>query len=348
VLKLPDCVGGVPEKYNFSNIALARRATVSEQVSDAPTVIQTEHLAEAAAAWLGEQCTLVRCAPDDPLFGAALEIAQGLVVRTYTVVNAELLGPAKALRVVGRAGVGLDNIDVVACRARGIEVVYTPEANTQAVVEFLIARVTAVVRPGAVLDEPVTLEAWKRLRARRPDRPQMSDMTLGLLGLGRIGRRMAEVAAAIGFRRVLYHDLVEIPLQDRHGASPEPVERVFEEADVLSIHVDGREANRGYVGVGLVDRMKPEVIFVNASRGFVVDSLALASFLQGHPGAVALLDVHDPEPFDATYPLLGLPNAQLFPHMAASTRQADHNMSWVVRDVVAVLAGERPRFPAPD
>ena len=176
----------------------------------------------------------------------------------------------------------------------------------------------------------------------------MSDMTLGLLGLGRIGRRLAEVAAAIGFQRVLYHDLVEIPPQDRYGASQEPVERVFEEADVLSIHVDGREANRGYVGAGLVDRMKPEVIFVNVSRGFVVDSLALASFLRGHRGAVALLDVHDPEPFDATYPLLGLPNAQLFPHMAASTRQADHNMSWVVRDVVAVLAGERPRFPAPD
>ena len=317
-------------------------------MSDAPTVIQTEHLAEDAAAWLGEQCTLVRCSPDDPRFSAALEAAQGLVVRTYTIVNVDLLENARALKVVGRAGAGLDNIDVAACRARGIEVVYTPEANTQAVVEFVIARLAAVVRPGAVLEEAVPLETWKRLRARRPDRPQMSDMTLGVLGLGRIGRRLAEVAAAIGFQRVLYHDLVEIPPRDRHGASPEPVERVFEDADVLSIHVDGRKANRRYVGSGLIDRMKPDVIFVNASRGFVVDSLALASFLRGHPGAVALLDVHDPEPFDASYPLLGLPNAQLFPHMAASTRKADHNMSWVVRDVAAVLAGERPRFPAPD
>ena len=213
-------------------------------MSDAPTVIQTEHLAEDAAAWLGEQCTLVRCAPDEPRFGDALEAAAGLVVRTYTVVNADLLENAKALKVVGRAGAGLDNIDVAACRARGIEVVYTPEANTQAVVEFVIARLAAVVRPGAVLDEPVPLETWKGLRARRPDRPQMSDMTLGLLGLGRIGRRMAEVAAAIGFQRVLYHDLVEIPPQDRHGASPEPVERVMEQADVLSIHIDGRKANQ--------------------------------------------------------------------------------------------------------
>ena len=126
-----------------------------------------------------------------------------------------------------------------------------------------------------------------------------------------------------------------------------PVERVFEEADVLSVHVDGRATNRGYVGGGLLDRLKPAVIFLNTSRGFVVDSLALASFLRGHPDALALLDVHDPEPFDAAYPLLGLPNAQLFPHMAASTSRADRNMSWVVRDVAAVLAGEQPAFPAP-
>ena len=111
--------------------------------------------------------------------------------------------------------------------------------------------------------------------------------------------------------------------------------------------LDGRAANRGYVGDELLRAMKPDVIFLNTSRGFVVDSLTLATFLQGHPEAVALLDVHDPEPFDAAYPLLGLPNARLFPHMAASTRRADLNMSWVVRDVAAVLAGDRPRFAAP-
>lgn len=316
-------------------------------MNDALTVIQTEHLAEEAAAWLGERCTLVRCATDEPGFSDALAAAHGLVVRTYTVVDASLLDRAAALRVVGRAGAGLDNIDVAACRARGVEVVYAPDANTQAVVEFVLARLGAVLRPAAGLDAAVPLEAWKRLRARRPDRPQMSDMTLGLLGLGRIGRRMAEVAAAIGFRRVLYHDLVEIPLRHRHGASPEPAQRVFEEADVISLHVDGRASNRGYVAASLLDRMKPDVIFVNTSRGFVVDSLALASFLRRHAEAVALLDVHDPEPFDATYPLLGLPNAQLFPHMAASTRRADQNMSWVVRDVMAVLSGETPRCPAP-
>ncbi len=93
--------------------------------------------------------------------------------------------------------------------------------------------------------------------------------------------------------------------------------------------------------------MNPEVVFVNTSRGFIVDSLALAAFLKGHPRALAILDVHEPEPFDATYPLLGLDNAWLTPHLAASTNRADLNMSWVVRDVAAVLEGKRPRYPAP-
>ncbi len=316
-------------------------------MNDAPTVIQTEHLAPQAASWLGERCTLIRCAADDPRFDEALKGAAGLVVRTYTAVNGVLLDRAVGLRVVGRAGAGLDNIDVEACRARGVEVVYTPGANTQAVVEFVIAQLAALLRPGEVLDQPVALAAWKQLRARRPERPQLSEMTLGLLGLGRIGRRLAQVAAAIGFQRVLYNDLVGIPPPDRCGAQDVSVQKLFAEADVVSLHVDGRSANRGYVGDELLRSMKPEVIFLNTSRGFVVDSLALATFLRNHPGAVALLDVHDPEPFDAAYPLLGLSNARLFPHMAASTRRADLNMSWVVRDVVAVLAGDPPQFPAP-
>jgi len=320
---------------------------VQEHVSTADTVIQAEHLAPEAAAWLAERCTLVRAAPDDPRFGAAMADAVALVVRTYTTVDAAMLARAPHLRVVGRAGAGLDNIDVNACRARGVEVVYTPEANTQAVVEFVVARLTSLLRPRVMIKEPVALEDWKRLRARRPDRPQMSEMTLGLLGLGRIGRRLAQVAAAIGFQRVLYHDLVQIAPRHRCGAVAVPLERLFAEADVISLHVDGRTANRQFVGEALLQRMKPDVVFLNTSRGFVVDSSALASFLRDHPGSVALLDVHDPEPLDGAYPLLGLPNARLFPHVAAATTRADLDMSWVVRDVAAVLRGDPPRFAAP-
>ena len=186
-------------------------------------VIQTEHLAAEPAAWLARRCRLEVCATDDPRFSGFLGQAKGLVVRTYTIVDEKLLDAAPALRVVGRAGVGLDNIDVGVCRARDVEVVYTPQANTQAVVEYVICLLGSVLRPAVSLEEPVDAERWKQMRAERSGQRQMSELTLGLLGLGRIGSRVAEVAAAIGFERVLYNDLVEIPPARCHGAVSVPV-----------------------------------------------------------------------------------------------------------------------------
>jgi phosphoglycerate dehydrogenase-like enzyme len=313
----------------------------------ADIVVQAEPLAPEAAAWLAGRCRLEACARDDPRFSGFLAEAKGLVVRTYTVVDEALLGRAPALRVVGRAGVGVDNIDVAACRARNVEVVYTPDANTQAVVEYVFCLLGSALRSAVSLAEPVDADRWMQVRADLISPRQMSELTLGILGLGRIGGRMAEVAAAIGFERVLYNDIVEIPPARRHGAVSVPVERLFAESDIVSLHIDGRSSNRHFVGRHLIGCMKSEAILVNTSRGFVVENRALAEFLRGNPGALALLDVHDPEPFDGTYPLLGLVNAKLYPHLAAATSRAHVNMSWVVRDVATVLEGGRPRHPAP-
>jgi phosphoglycerate dehydrogenase-like enzyme len=241
----------------------------------------------------------------------------------------------------------VDNIDVAACRARGVEVVYTPDANTQAVVEYVLSLLGPVLRRQISLAEAVDKGRWQQLRAELSSPRQMSELTLGILGLGRIGGRLAEVAAAIGFGRVLYNDLVEIPPARRHGAVSVPVESLFSEADIVSLHVDGRPSNRHFVGRRLIGYLKPGVTLVNTSRGFVVENQALAGFLRDNPEALALLDVHDPEPFDGTYPLLGLANARLSPHLAAATGRADLNMSWVVRDVAAVLDGDPPQHPAP-
>ena len=145
--------------------------------------------------------------------------------------------------------------------------------------------------------------------------------------------------AGLGMR-VIYNDLVEIDQEQRFGAQPVPVEGLFEQADVISVHVDGREENRHFVDERLLGRMRSDAVLINTSRGFVVDSAALAEFLKAHSGALALLDVHEPEPFGQDYPLLGLPNARLYPHLASRTQRAMENMSWVVRDVVRVLKGE--------
>lgn len=311
------------------------------------TVIQTEHLAAEAAAWLAERCTLRALPVDDAGFEAALAGAHGLLVRTYTAVNAALLDRAPNLRVVGRAGAGCDNIDVAGCRARNVEVVYTPNANTQAVVEYVTGLLLTALRVPVALTEPVDPDRWRQLRAATRHGRQLSELTLGILGLGRIGRRLAEVAGVIGVAGVLYNDLLDIPADQRFGAVPATADRVFGESDIVSIHVDGRAENRHFVAGDLIAAMRPDVILINTSRGYVVDSAALRAFLRGHPGALALLDVHEPEPFGDDYPLLGLPNARLLPHLAASTMRAHLDMSWVVRDVAAVLEGRRPRYPAP-
>lgn len=310
-----------------------------------PLVIQTEHLDPQAAAWLGERCELTRCASDDASFGGLLARAAGLVIRTYTTVDGALLARATRLRVVGRAGVGLDNVDIAACRAKGVQVVSTPDANTRAVVEYVIALLLDATRPRLFIDKALPPARWKALREELRARRQLCELTLGVYGMGRIGTSLARAAAALNMR-VLYHDLLEIPADRRFGAESAPRERLLAESDVVSVHVDGRSSNRGLIDGAALARMKPDVLLVNTSRGFVVDVGALTAFMKAHPQAQAILDVHEPEPIDAAYPLLGVPNVRLAPHIASATDLAQRNMSWVVRDVWRVLNGEAPEFPA--
>ncbi len=310
-----------------------------------PLVIQTETLDASCAAWLGERADLVRRADTEAGFDELLGRAAALVIRTYTKVNQALLDRAPALKVVGRAGVGLDNIDIPACRARGVEVVHTPDANTRAVVELVTAFMLDALRPRLFLDGPLERREWKSTRDELIAPRQLSDLTLGVYGMGRIGRSVARVGAALDMR-VLYHDLLEIPPARRAGADPVSRDALLRESDVLTVHVDERASNRNLLSAEAFALCKPEVVFINAARGFIVDAGALAGFLRATPTAQALLDVHEPEPFGADYPLLSLDNAWLSPHIAAATATAHRNMSWVVRDVWRVLSGEKPEFPA--
>jgi phosphoglycerate dehydrogenase-like enzyme len=311
-----------------------------------PLVIQTEHLDEACAAWLAERARVERCgSEEEPRFSRLLEQAEGLAIRTYTKVDAALLARAPRLRVVGRAGVGVDNVDLAACAARGITVVNTPAANVRAVVEYVTAVLFDAIRPRVFIDRALDVRDWKTLRSELIAPKQASELTLGIYGLGQIGSQVARVGAALNMR-VIYHDLVEIPSERRHGAVPVSRDELLASADVLTIHVDGRRSNRGLIGAEALSRLKPDVVLINAARGFVIDAAAMAEFLRAHPAATAILDVHDPEPFGGDYPLLGLPNARLSPHIAAATAPAHRNMSWVVRDIWRVLSGEAPEFPA--
>jgi phosphoglycerate dehydrogenase-like enzyme len=316
-------------------------------MAELPLVVVTEDSDPTPLAWLKERARVIEAAPDSPEFDAALPHVVGMVVRTYTKVNAALLARCPKLKVVGRGGVGIENIDVKACRARGVEVVYTPDANTIAVGDFVIGFALQLLRPWAFFkDRAYEPSEFKHLRNTLRG-AQLDELTMGILGMGRVGRRVGKIAANGFDMRVIYNDLLDVQSQLTFPATAVDKPTLFRAADVVTLHVDMRPGNQHLVSTPLLSLMKPSAILINASRGEVLDDAALAAAIRAKKIAGAAIDVFDPEPPRADYPLLGFDNVLLTPHMAARTYTAVENMSWVVRDVMEVLDGRAPKFPAP-
>lgn len=316
--------------------------------SELPIVIVTEGSDERPLTWLRDHAHVIELGSGDPNFPAALAEAQGMIVRTYTKVTDAMLAGAPKLKVVGRGGVGLESIDITACRRRGVEVVYTPDANTLAVGDLVFGVIIQLIRPFARFkDHAYTPEEFKRIRMSVRGR-QLNELTIGILGMGRVGRRVGQIAANGFGMRVIYNDLLTIE-HESLGFEAEPVDKptLYSECDILTIHVDMRPGNEHLVGKDQIARMKRDAILVNMSRGEVLDENALADALRAKQLAGAAIDVYAPEPPRADFPLLGMENVILTPHMASRTASATENMSWVVRDVIEVIAGRPPKYPAP-
>jgi phosphoglycerate dehydrogenase-like enzyme len=312
-----------------------------------PIVLVTEGSDKVPLDWLRTQAEVLEIRLDDSRLDAALVRAQGLVVRTYTKVNDELLNKAPNLKVVGRGGVGLENIDVAACRNRGIQVVYTPDANTLAVGDFVFGYILQLIRPYAAFRERTPdPKEFKRLRDTLRGR-QLNELTIGILGMGRVGRRVGHIAADGFGMRVLYNDVVDVSAQLTFSAASVDKPTLYRESDILSLHVTMLPGNENLISTRELAMMKPDAILINTSRGEVLDINALADALTDKRLAAAAIDVFHPEPPPPNLPLLGMDNVILTPHMAARTHTAIENMSWVVRDVIDVLQGKPPRFPAP-
>ncbi len=311
-----------------------------------PIVLITEGSDARPLEWLRKYARVVQVRTDDPSFGGLLGEAEGLIVRTYTRVDQALLEQAPRLKVVGRGGVGLENIDFRECRRRGVEVVYTPDANTLAVGDFVFGGILQLLRPWAPFREHAyPPEQFKKIRNTQRGR-QLNELTLGILGMGRVGKRVGAIAARGFGMQVIFNDVVDPgPLPFAGRAVDKPT--LYRDADILSLHVDMRAGNEHLVGREQLALMKADALLVNTSRGEVLDTVALAEALRGGRLAGAMLDVFDPEPPPPDFPLLGLDNVLLTPHMAARTYTAIENMSWVVRDIVEVIAGRPPQFPAP-
>jgi phosphoglycerate dehydrogenase-like enzyme len=316
-------------------------------MSELPLVLVTEGSDPRPLAWLKERARVIEAAPDSPAYHSALPEVEGMVVRTYTEVNAALLARCPKLKVVGRGGVGIENIDVQACRGRGVEVVYTPDANTLAVGDFVFGYALQLLRPWAFFKDRVyDPKEFKHVRNTLRGM-QLNELTIGILGMGRVGRRVGKIAANGFDMRVIYNDLLDVQTQLKFPATAVDKPTLFREADIVTLHVDMKPGNQHLVGTPLLSLMKPTAILINTSRGEVLDDAALATAIREKKIAGAAIDVFDPEPPRPDYPLLGFENVLLTPHMAARSHTAIENMSWVVGDVIEVLNGRTPKYPAP-
>jgi phosphoglycerate dehydrogenase-like enzyme len=312
-----------------------------------PVVLLTESSDPKPLEWIRERVELIEIKTTDADFEKRLAVAEGLLVRTYTRVDEAFLARAPKLRVVGRGGVGLENIDVAACRRRGVEVVYTPDANTWAVGDFVIGYMLQLLRPWAFFKTAVyEPKEFKRIRDTVRG-VQLNELALGILGMGRVGRRLGHIATQGFGMKVIYNDVIDVAAEVDFPATSVDKPTLYREADVLSLHVTMLPGNENLIGAKQLAMMKPTAIVINTSRGEVLDAAALAAAIREKRIAGAALDVYSPEPPGKDFPLLGLENVLLTPHLAARTGTAMENMSWVVRDVVDVLEGKAARYRAP-
>jgi len=288
--------------------------------------------------------------PED--LAAAAARADALIVRNRTQVRGALLDAARDLTVVGRLGVGLDNIDLPACRARGIAVYPATGANDGAVAEYVIASALLLLRGAYGASAAVAAGAWPRnaLMGR-----EIAGQRLGLVGFGAIARETARRAAALGMAVAAHDPFVAADdpawtqtwTQTWTPASG-PVERTALDAliagsDVLSLHVPLTDATRGLIDAAALARMPTGAILINAARGGIVDEAAVAAALRsGHLGGAAL-DVFEREPLDAAAGAVfaGVPNLILTPHIAGVTRESNVRVSAVTAAAVRRHLTER-------
>jgi D-3-phosphoglycerate dehydrogenase / 2-oxoglutarate reductase len=267
----------------------------------------------------------------------ALAEADAIIVRSATTVDAEALAAAPRLKVVARAGVGLDNVDIPAATARGVMVVNAPQSNIVSAAEHAVGLLLAVARRIPIAHASLTAGEWKRSKFTGVE---LTGKTAGLLGLGRIGALVAQRLSAFGMRILAYDPYVSTARAAQMGVSLVTLPELLAECDVLSVHLPKTPETLGLIGKDELATCKPGAILINAARGGLVDEAALADALHsGHLGGAGI-DVYAKEPTTVS-PLFGAPNAVVTPHLGASTEEAQEKAGLAVaRSVRLALSGE--------
>jgi D-3-phosphoglycerate dehydrogenase len=255
---------------------------------------------------------------------------EAIVIRSATKLTADLIERADRLRVIGRAGVGVDNVDVDAATRRGIVVANAPESNVVSAAEHTVGLLLALARNIPQAHAALTDGRWERSKWGGVE---VADKVLGVLGFGRIGRQVARRALALQMKVVAYDPFVAADRFRELGVDSATFEEVLERADFLTLHLPLTEDTRDAVGTEAIARMKDGVRIINAARGELLDIDALIAALESGKVAGAAVDVFPQEPYDG--PLLQAPNVVVTPHLAASTEEAQDRAGVIVAEQVA-------------
>jgi len=303
-----------------------------------PVVLVAEELAPAALAVLAEDSEVRHVdGTDRAALLSALADVDAVIVRSATQIDAEALGAGTRLKVVARAGIGLDNVDVPAATGRGVLVVNAPVSNITSAAEHAVALLLSAARQIPRANASLKAGEWRRSEFTGVE---VSEKTVGVIGLGRIGVLFAQRMAAFGVRLLAYDPYLPAARAAQLGVALVSLDELLRESDFISIHLPKTAETKGLIGERELRMVKPEAILINAARGGLVDEHALAQALkEGRLGGAAV-DVFVTEPCTDS-PIFGFDNAVVTPHLGASTAEAQDKAGLAVaRSVKLALAGE--------
>jgi (S)-sulfolactate dehydrogenase len=301
-------------------------------------VLVTEFMDETALESLGRRFS-VRYRPgladERAATLGALADVDALIVRNRTRVDTELIGRAPKLAVLGRLGVGLDNIDLEACRARGIRVIPATGANALAVAEYVVCATMMLLRGAYLATGPVLEGKWPR--GALSEGRETAGKVLGVVGFGAIGRLTARLAQALGMAVIGADAAIpaHAPVWRESGVRHATLDEVLAQSDAVTLHVPLTSETRRLIDARRVALMKQGAVLVNTARGGVVDEAALAGALKSGRLGGAALDVFESEPLPAGSALVGAPNLVLTPHIAGVTKESNRRVSAMIAEQVA-------------
>ncbi|GAB6877569.1 2-hydroxyacid dehydrogenase [Thermaerobacter litoralis] len=273
----------------------------------------------------------------------------GVITMVTDRIDDGLLARAPRLRVVSNCAVGYDNVDVAAARRRGILVTHTPGVLTEATADLAFALILACARRLPQAEADLRAGRWTTWHPLQWLGLELDGATLGIVGLGRIGRAVARRARAFGMRILYFSRRRDAEAEAELGAQYRGLDELLAEADVVSLHVPLTAETRHLIDGRRLALMKPGAILVNTARGGVVDEAALVEALRRGRPAMAGLDVYDREPVPPDHPLLQLPNVIALPHVGSATGRARWRMARLAAEnCAAVLQGRRPPHPVPE